>query len=60
MRSDWTLAAGDAEGFARLAVEMSQMDKAVLEEKGRNATAYYEKHFMKDKCLRKLDELMDI
>ena len=56
----WTLAAGDAEGFARLAMELSQMDKAVLEEKGRNAAAYYEQHFVKEKCLRKLDELMDL
>ncbi|MBR5033733.1 MAG: glycosyltransferase family 4 protein [Bacteroidales bacterium] len=56
----WTLAAGDAEGFARLAVELSQMDKAVLEEKGRKAAAYYQQHFVKDKCLSKLDELMEI
>lgn len=56
----WTLPAGDAEGFARLAVELSQMDRSTLEAKGRNAAAYYEQHFVKDKCLRKLDELMDI
>ena len=56
----WTLAAGDAEGFARLAVELSQMDKAVLEEKGRNAAAYYERHYVKEKCLAKLDELMNL
>lgn len=56
----WTLPAGDAEGFARLAVELSQLDRAKLEEKGRNAAAYYEKHFVKEKCLRKLDVLMDI
>lgn len=56
----WTLAAGDAEGFARLAVELSQIDKAVLKDKGKNAAVYYEQHFVKEKCLRKLDELMDI
>lgn len=56
----WTLPAGDAEGFARLAVELSQMDRVELEEKGRNAARYYEQHFVKEKCLRKLDELMDI
>ncbi len=56
----WTLPAGDAEGFARLAVELSQMDRSALEAKGRNAAAYYEQHFVRDKCLRKLDELMDI
>lgn len=54
----WSLPAGDAEGFAKLAVELSQMDKAVLEEKGRNAAAYYEMHYVKEKCLRRLDELM--
>lgn len=26
----WSLPAGDAEGFAKLAIELSQMDKAVL------------------------------
>lgn len=56
----WTLPAGDAEGFARLAVELSQMDRSALEAKGRNAARYYEQHFVKEKCLRKLDELMDI
>lgn len=56
----WTLPAGDAKGFARLAVELSQMDRSELETKGRNAAAYYEQHFVKDKCLRTLDELMDI
>lgn len=56
----WTLEAGDAEGFARLAVELSQMDKSVLEGKGLKAVAYYQQHFMKDKCLAKLDKLMGI
>lgn len=54
----WSLPAGDVEGFAKLAVELSQMDKAVLEEKGRNAAAYYERHYVKEKCLGRLDELM--
>ena len=56
----WTLAAGDAEGFAKLAVELSQMDKRVLEEKGANALRYYNEHFVKEKCLKKLDDLMGI
>lgn len=54
----WSLPAGDAEGFAKLAIELSQMDKAVLEEKGQNALKYYNEHFVKEKCLKKLDELM--
>ena len=56
----WTLAAGDAEGFARLAVELSQTDKAVLEAKGRNALKYYEANYVKDKSLRRLDEMMGL
>ena len=30
----WTLPAGDAEGFARLAIELSQVDKSELEKRG--------------------------
>ena len=56
----WHLAAGDAEGFAKLAIELSQTGKAVLQEKGANGRAYYDEHFTKDKCLRKLDEIMDL
>ena len=56
----WSLAAGDAEGFAKLAIELSQMDKKVLEEKGQNALKYYNEHFVKEKCLAKLDALMGI
>lgn len=56
----WHLAAGDAEGFAKLAIELSQTDKVVLQEKGKNGRAYYDEHFTKDKCLRKLDEIMEL
>lgn len=56
----WTLAAGDAEGFAKLAVELSQTDASELEVKGENAAKYYKEHFVKEKCLRKLDELMGV
>lgn len=56
----WSLPAGDAEGFAKLAIELSQMDKAVLEENGKNALKYYDEHFVKEKCLKKLDELMGL
>ena len=56
----WHLPAGDAEGFARLAIELSQTDKALLREKGANGRAYYDEHFTKDKCLRKLDEIMNL
>ena len=56
----WTLPAGDAAGFAKLAIELSQKDINVLEEKGQNALKYHNEHFVKDKCLKKLDALMGI
>ena len=56
----WSLPAGDAEGFAKLAIELSQMDRAVLEEKGKNALKYYNEHFVKEKCLNELDRILNI
>lgn len=56
----WSLSAGDAEGFAKLAIELSRMDKAVLEEKGMNALEYYNGHYIKEDCLKRLDEIMGI
>ena len=54
----WALPAGDAEGFAKLAIELSQKDKAGLQVKGENAAKYYNEHFVKEKCLKQLDTLM--
>ena len=56
----WALPAGDAEGFAKLAIELSQKDKAELDEKGKNAAKYYSEHFVKEKCLKELDRLMEL
>lgn len=56
----WSLRAGDAEGFAKLAIELSQTDKAILQEKGQNALRYYNAHFVKEECLKKLDCLMGL
>lgn len=56
----WTLPAGDAAGFAKLALELSQMDKAILAEKGQKALKYYNAHFVKEKCLAELDEMMNL
>lgn len=56
----WSLPAGDAEGFAKLAIELSKKDKAVLEEKGQNALKYYNAHFIKEDCLARLDKLMEL
>ena len=54
----WSLPAGDAEGFAKLVIELSRLEKKALKEKGLNAAKYYEEHFEKGRCLAKLDELM--
>lgn len=56
----WSLPAGDAEGFAKLAIELSRKEAAELAVKGINAAKYYNEHFVKEKCLRKLDELMNL
>jgi len=56
----WALPAGDANGFAKLAIELSQMDKAVLEEKGNNALKYYNANYVREKSLRRMDELMEL
>lgn len=56
----WSLPAGDAEGFANLAVELSKMDKHILAEKGENARRYYDAHYVKEKSLARLDELMGL
>lgn len=56
----WSLPAGEAEGFAKLAIELAQMDKTDLEEKGKNALKYYKGHYIKEDCLKRLDEIMSI
>jgi glycosyltransferase involved in cell wall biosynthesis len=56
----WSLPAGDAEGFAKLAVELSQIDKKVLDDKGQNSLKYYNEHYVKEKSLEKLDDLIGI
>lgn len=56
----WTLPAGDSEGFARLAIELSQKDETELIMRGKNAAKYYNEHYVKEKCLKKLDDLMGL
>lgn len=56
----WTVKAGDADCLAKLVVELSQMNKQDLIEKGCNGKAYYDKNFTKNKCLKKLDEIMSL
>lgn len=56
----WTLAAGDADGFAKLVVKLWQMDKKELTSKGNQARKYYDEHYVKEDCLKKLDDIMNI
>ena len=56
----WSVRAGDAEGLANLVIELSQMDKTILAKKGGNGLKYYNENFEKSKCLRKLDEIMEL
>lgn len=56
----WTLPAGDAEGLARLAIELSRKTKSELSSKGANAVKYYHEHYVKEKCLQRLDDLMGL
>lgn len=56
----WNVRAGDAEGLAKLVIELSQVDKAILSARGKAGRSYYDEHFDKEKCLRKLDEIMHL
>lgn len=56
----WTLPAGDADGLAKLTIELAQKKKEYLTSRGKNAEKYYNEHFVKTKCLDKLDKLMQI
>lgn len=56
----WCLSAGDAEGFARLVIELSQSDRVLLEKKGMKGLEYYNKYFIKEKCLEHLDRIMEL
>lgn len=54
----WDVPAGDDTGLAQLAITLSKRSKYELEEKGKNALEYYNAHYVKEKCLKKLDEIM--
>lgn len=56
----WSVKAGDAEELAKLVTELYGMDKSILAEKGANGLKYYNEYFEKEKCLRKLDEIMEV
>ena len=46
--------------FAGAVGETHGMDKRLLAEKGANGQKYYNEYFEKEKCLRKLDEIMRV
>ncbi|MDB8998125.1 glycosyltransferase family 4 protein [Parabacteroides distasonis] len=56
----WCINAGDAESLAKLVIKLSQTDKSVLNKKGNNGRLYYIEHFDKERCLKKLDEIMGL
>lgn len=56
----WNVKAGDAEGLAELVVRLSETDKQELTARGHNGKMYYDNFFTKNKCLRKLDEIMKL
>lgn len=56
----WSVKAGDAGGLAKLVTELYGIDKSILAEKGANGRKYYNEYFEKEKCLRKLDEIMGV
>lgn len=56
----WTIPAGDAKALAQLTIELSKIDPSILSKKGANAAKYYIEHFDKEKCLEKLDTIMNL
>lgn len=56
----WSIPAGDAKALAQLTIELSKMDPSLLSKKGANAAKYYIEHFDKEKCLERLDKLMNL
>ena len=56
----WSIPAGDAESFAKLVIDLFRIGKTVLELKGDNASRFYNNHFVKEKCMVKLDDIMGL
>ena len=54
----WHVAPGDAQSLAKLVVRLSETAKETLAQKGASGRAFYEENFMKEKCLRNLDEIV--
>ncbi len=54
----WNVKAGDSDGLAELVIKLSMTDKQELHDKGHKGKEYYDNFFTKEKCLKKLDEIM--
>lgn len=56
----WNVNAGDADSLADLVIKLSSTDMCELKDKGRKGKEYYNKFFTKEKCLKKLDDIMGL
>lgn len=54
----WHVAAGDAEGLATLVMRLADEKTENLTALGHNGLKFYEENFDKEKCLRRLDEIV--
>ena len=56
----WNVKAGDSDSLAELVIELSMTNKETLLAKGRLGREYYNNFFAKRRCLKKLDEIMEL
>lgn len=56
----WNVKAGDSDGLAELVIRLSKTDKQEMIDKGCKGKEYYDNFFTKEKCLKKLDEIMEV
>lgn len=56
----WNVNAGDSDSLAELVIKLSNTDKQELIAKGRKGKEYYNNFFTKEKCLKKLDDIMGL
>ena len=54
----WLVAAGDAEGLAKLGIRLADENKETLNAKGACGLKFYKENFDKEKCLSNLDDIV--
>ena len=54
----WLVAAGDAEGLAKLVIRLADENKETLNAKGACGLKFYKENFDKEKCLSNLDDIV--